>query len=182
MRGRTLEVFLMATVLLAPAAATAQEASGWRSQAMSETQGASSEDQSAIHSIMDAQASGTGGVAGEWRCRSMKLGGMTPAMVYRWFRCRIWEQGGSLHFEKVTGTQRMFGTLYPEDGRYSYRGASSAKGEPLHRYSGGGASYGAARTPDDQEGYLEMLADGRARIEIPHPVQESDYDVIELRR
>ncbi len=43
-------------------------------------------------------------------------------------------------------------------------------------------SAGATRTPDDQDGFLEVLADGRARIEIPHPIQESDYDVIELRR
>lgn len=183
MRGRTLEAFLMALSLVAPATALAGDSQDWRRHALDETQGASSEDQAAIHSIMDPVAGGrSGSISGEWRCRSMKLGGMTPAMVYRWFHCRIWEQGGTLRFEKVTGTQRMLGTLYPEDGGYSYRGASSAKGEPLHRYSGSGASAGATATPDDQQGFLEVLADGRARIEIPHPIQESDYDVIELAR
>lgn len=183
MRGRTFETFVIVLALLAPATAFAQDQQEWRGHVLAQTQGASSQDQAAIHSIMDAQASGNAGaIAGEWRCRSLKLGGMTPAMVYRWFRCRIFDQGGELRFEKVTGTQRMSGTLTPEGNGYSYRGASSAKGEPLHRYSGSGASVGASRTPDDQEGFLEILADGRARIEIPHPIQESDYDVIELVR
>jgi hypothetical protein len=168
--------------LTAPASAFAQE-QDWRGHALAETQAASPRDQAAIHSIMDAQAgSGARGIAGNWRCRSLKLGGMTPAMVYGWFHCRIWDQGGALRFEKVTGSQRMLATLTPQGNGYSYRGASSAKGEPLHQNSGGGASVGASRTPDDQEGFLEILADGRARIEIPHPIQESDYDVIELRR
>ena len=183
MRGRTLRAVVIAATLIAPVCAFAQDDQEWRGHVLAETQGASSQDQAAIHSVMDTQAGASArGIAGNWRCRSLKLGGMTPAMVYGWFHCRIWDQGGSLRFEKITGSQRMAATLTPAGNGYAYRGAASAKGEPLHRYSGDGASVGATRTPDDQDGFLEVLTDGRARIEIPHPIQESDYDVIELRR
>jgi hypothetical protein len=63
-----------------------------------------------------------------------------------------------------------------------YLGASYVIGEKPHAYSGNGAEAGAAATPDDQIGLLSPLADGRARLELPYPLQESTFDVIELRR
>jgi hypothetical protein len=61
-----------------------------------------------------------------------------------WFTCRISKVNGGIWFEKQ-GTQRMAGYLYPEDGMWVSLGAQSAKGEPLHRYFGNGAS--VARAP-----------------------------------
>src|SRR5580693_8327735 len=52
---------------------------------------------------------------GNWRCRQMKLGGMTDYTVVSWFPCRIQRVNGELRLEKQ-GTQRMAGTLYPEGG------------------------------------------------------------------
>ena len=52
----------------------------------------------------------------------------------------------------------------------------------MHAYSGSGASYGAVQTPDDEIGLLSGIGPGHARIELPYPVQESAFDVIELRR
>ncbi len=63
-----------------------------------------------------------------------------------------------------------------------YLGASSVTGEPQHVYSGNGASGGAAATPDDQIGMLTAMSAHHARLEMPYPVLESTFDVIELKR
>jgi hypothetical protein len=124
-----------------------------------------------------------GELAGGWRCRTIKLGGMTPDVVYSWFRCRVGEHDGVLSFEKVSGSQTLSGTLYPrESGGYVFLGAFSTKGEPVHRYSGNGQSAGARATPDDAVGVLEATSRSSARIEFPYPMQESVFDVIEMKR
>ena len=146
--------------------------------------GSGSGDASAIDSALGGQghAPSPGEIAGGWRCRMIKLGGVTPYIVYGWFNCRISNRGGALFFEKLNGTQRTAGYLYPGEGGLVYLGASSVVGEPPHAYSGNGASAGAGATPDDQIGLLTSLGSGHARLELPYPVQESTFDVIELRR
>lgn len=123
---------------------------------------------------------------GAWKCRTIKLGGVTAAIVYSWFACRISERGGRLYFEKRGGSQRTSGYLYPDAGGLVYLGASyvhyNGANETPPTYSGRGASVGANQTPDDQIGLLSLTADGRARLELPYPVQESTFDVIELKR
>jgi hypothetical protein len=119
---------------------------------------------------------------GAWRCRQMKLGGMTDYAVFSWFPCRISRSGDGIWFEKH-GTQRMAGYLYPENGMWVYLGAQSARGEPWHRYSGNAASVGAPVNPDDQVGVLVGIGANRLRIDLPAPAtQESDFDAIELER
>ena len=157
-----------------------------RAKGLSEAeQGAPREDLAMIHSVLDMQPTqvSAGALAGTWRCRTIKLGGMTPDVVYSWFKCRIGARDGRLSFEKLTGSQRTYGTLYSEaSGGYVYLGASSVANEPRHFYSGSGASVGAPGTPDDQIGLLLATGPNSARIEFPYPVQESTFDVIELRR
>ena len=121
---------------------------------------------------------------GNWRCREMKLGGISPYMVYKdWFRCSIRAVHGGLMFRKLTGTQRTSGFLYPQDGAWIYLGASSAKNEPWHRYSGRFASLGADTTPDDQVGALVGIGRNMLRIDLPEPsTLESEYDAIQLVR
>ena len=122
-------------------------------------------------------------LVGSWRCRQMKLGGMTGYAVFNWFPCTISHVNGGLWFEKQ-GTQRMAGYLYPENGGlWVYLGAQSARGEPWHRYSGRFASVGAEVTPDDQVGALVGIGRNALRIDLPQPAtQESDFDSIELVR
>jgi hypothetical protein len=86
-----------------------------------------------------------------------------------------------LVLEKVNGTQRFAGELFPHNGAWVYLGASSAKGEPRHRYSGPSAAIGAAETPDDQVGLLTGIGDNHLRLEMP-AVQESLLDVVEFAR
>jgi hypothetical protein len=195
MRGLKLGVSLFVLSLLAANAAEA----GWRDVAsqydqqrlakidearakgLSEAQSGS--DRGAIHGALDTAGVAINGIEGGWRCRTIKLGGMTPSRVYAWFSCRVNDRGGHLFFQKVNGSQRTSGYLYPNgNGAYVYLGATNMSTEPLHAYSGSGASVGAGATPDDQIGLLVGIGPGHARIELPYPVQESTFDVIELKR
>jgi len=119
---------------------------------------------------------------GDWRCRQIKLGGMTSTMVYDgWSRCNIRPIAGGLALEKRNGSQRFIGRLFPEDGAWVYLGASSVRGEPGHDYSGASPALGAQVTPDDQIGLLTGIGDNHLRLEIP-AVQESLLDVVEFAR
>ncbi|HEY0105194.1 MAG TPA: DUF4893 domain-containing protein [Rhizomicrobium sp.] len=156
-----------------------------KQKALSEAHaGAGSGDAAAIDSALGpaSHAPSGGELIGSWRCRTIKLGGITPYVVYSWFNCRISQHGGGVFFEKTSGSQRTNGFLYPGEGGLVYLGASSVIGEPPHSYSGSGASAGAAATPDDQIGILTMIGARHARLEMPFPVQESTLDVIELKR
>lgn len=52
---------------------------------------------------------------GNWKCRTMKLGGKyLDLIVYGWFRCRVSIGAAGLFFEKLTGSQRTSGYLWPE--------------------------------------------------------------------
>jgi hypothetical protein len=121
-------------------------------------------------------------LTGNWRCRQIKLGGMTPVMVYdRWFTCSIRSVRDGLLLEKMGGSQRLSGTLFPENGAWVYVGASRVRGEPRHNYSGASPALGAQVTPDDQVGLLTGIGDNHLRLEIP-AVQESLLDVVEFTR
>lgn len=196
---RKLEVFAIASFLFAATAANAgwqEQASRFDAQRLSRldesrakgldeaARGAPAADLAAIRSVLDAPAveASSSALEGAWRCRTIKLGGITPDVVYGWFRCRISLKGGAPYLEKLTGSQRTSGFLYPQGGGFVYLGASYVTGEKPHRYSGNGAEAGAGATPDDQIGLLSLLTDGRARLELPYPLQESTFDVIELKR
>lgn len=159
-----------------------------RARGLEEASRAAPADRAAIRSVLDAAtvAVREDRLVGLWRCRTLKLGGMTPAVVYGWFRCRISHGQDGLVFEKLSGSQRTSGVLYANGDGLVYLGASyvTAYGQPEKKpvYSGNGASAGAAATPDDQIGLFSMICAGRARLELPYPVQESTFDVIELKR
>ena len=65
--------------------------------------GASASDLAIIHGVLDAPPAPGGELTGNWRCRTIKLGGMTPDVIYSWFRCRITDEGGTMHFAKISG-------------------------------------------------------------------------------
>jgi len=138
----------------------------------------------AMAHVMDAQgrAIPTAALMGNWRCRQMKLGRMTSYMVYdSWFTCNIRPYDGGLLLQKMNGSQRFVGFLYPENGAWVYLGASSARGEPWHNYSGRSPALGAQVTPDDQIGLLTGIGNNHLRLEMP-AIQESILDVVEFAR
>jgi Domain of unknown function (DUF4893) len=151
--------------------------------AQARTRGGSG-DSHAIRQVLDPASRSVPEQAlyGNWRCRQIKLGGASGYYVFSWFNCRISRTDGGIRFEK-SGTQRMAGFLYPQEGMWVYLGAQSAKGEPLHHYSGYSRTAGGDTNPDDQIGVLVGIGNNHLRIDLPLPgTQESDFDTIELVR
>ena len=189
MARRTLKTLLIAAAILVPVAAQA----GWQDEASSFDQSrlarldearsrsrAEAGDVPAAHETFGA-ARARASLTGTWRCRTIKLGGMTPSLVYSWFRCRVTKQGKRCVSRKISGSQRMGGTLYPEGDGYGVSRRVLGEGRDaasLFRQwrIGGGACH--ARRPDRHAHHDVPWRDSRDALS----VQESTLDVIELKR
>jgi hypothetical protein len=116
--------------------------------------------------------------AGNYRCRTIKLGAAGTAMrdytAYPAFDCQVSEEGEVDSFHKLTGSQRPAGLLFPEtDARTIFLGTLVLGDEtsPLR--------YGLdARR--DMIGYVERIGEARWRLVLPWPHFESRLDIIEL--
>jgi len=133
------------------------------------------------------RAFGDADITGPWRCRTIKLGGPYGGLtIYSWFDCEIRTEGEALVFEKLTGSQRTFGRLYPvgpeEPMRMVYLGAAHYGYEEPRAYGGRLNLRGADRENRDDVGILTSRGPGRMLIGFPWPILESDYDILELRR
>lgn len=114
-------------------------------------------------------------MAGDWRCRILKLGGTPPLTVYADFKCRIIDDAEGLRLEKLTGSQRTNGLFYDIEGRrLGYAGAEAWGAERPLRYG--------QDMQRDQVGYLVPVSAERMRLELPLPLRESRFDILELRR
>ena len=116
--------------------------------------------------------------AGYYRCRFVKLGsqGSVPLsfVAYPWFRCRIDDQGETMRFTKLTGSQRPAGTFYPENRlRMIFLGVLVLGDETRAHVYG-------RDTTRDMAGTLERIGDARWRIVLPYPRFESLVDVIDM--
>ena len=110
---------------------------------------------------------------GDYRCRTIKLGGLLPLTAYGYFDCTI-SKGGS-RIEKTTGSQRFSGILRPTGEAVFYRGALHYGDEQPIAYD--------ADPERNQVGCIYGVAgDGPPsyRLELPAPLFESTHDVIEL--
>ena len=114
-------------------------------------------------------------LGGEWRCRTTKVGGLSPLVVYGWFRCRVSDDGSGWTLEKTSGSQRTTGRFY-DDGekRLIYLGSFHVAAEAAKPYGSGPES--------DQVGYAFRTGPAEWRIEFPAPQYESKLDILELRR
>lgn len=116
--------------------------------------------------------------AGDYRCRTFKLGAKRPGLrtfyAQPWSRCRIGRQGDMPVFAKLEGIQRPSGTLYAEtDARVIFLGALELGDETTTLAYGEDAKR-------DLAGYVERIGVGRWRLVLPWPSFESQLDVIEL--
>jgi hypothetical protein len=112
---------------------------------------------------------------GEWRCRTIKAGGLAKLVVYGWFRCRITDDGSGYRLEKLTGSQRTAGRFFTDsDERMTYLGAFHVAGDPAPAYGTGPES--------DQVGYAFRMGEDAWRIEFPAPYYESKLDILEFQR
>lgn len=114
-------------------------------------------------------------MTGAWRCRTIKLGGLLPLVVYDWFRCRVDDDGSGWRLEKISGSQRTTGRFFTDsESRLIYLGSFYIAGEPTPPYG--------SRKDSDQVGYAYRNGSSRFWIEFPQPAFESKLDVLELRR
>jgi hypothetical protein len=127
----------------------------------------------------DSALPGAGLPAGDYRCRTLKLGSQGEAGLtytpYPAFRCRVGiGTDGRMHFTKLSGSQRPVGRLYEEhDRRQIFLGTMQLGDEAR------ALRYG--RDPErNMAGIVERVGERRWRIVFPYPHFESTLDVIEL--
>lgn len=123
---------------------------------------------------------------GDWNCRTLKLGGIVALAVYGDFRCRIETAGpGEWRIDKLTGSQRMMGTITEVEGDAHFLGVGHVGTEPATGYAG--------LPPEDQTpvepnqthasvGRFEQMDGNRARLMLPAPILESDFDILYMTR
>ena len=127
----------------------------------------------------DAALPGAQPPPGDYACRTIKLGraplgNSLDYVDYPAFRCRIAQEGGRLHFTKLTGSQRPVGTIFPDNGRRMIFLGTLVLGDETR----------ALRYGRDEArnliGIVERVGDARWRLVFPRPPFESLLDVIEL--
>jgi len=115
-------------------------------------------------------------LAGDYQCRTIKMGYGLPLVIYQWFSCEISAIDGGYTLRKLTGSQNFSGTLMPAGSGYAYRGALSFGYEDHVTVYGEDAER-------DQVGCLSAVTKGNKHfmLELPFPKVESFHDVIELK-
>ncbi len=126
----------------------------------------------------DAALDGAAIPAGRYRCRTIKLGsagtGGLGFVAYPAFDCRIGIQGETKILEKLGGSQRPSGRLYPGGLRRQVFLGTLVLGDETRAL---GYGRDASR---DMAGAVERIGPQRWRLVLPYPRFESTLDVIEL--
>jgi hypothetical protein len=116
---------------------------------------------------------------GRYRCRTIKIGSqgdLLDYIAYSWFVCEIASRpDGTLHLDKLSGSQRQQGTLYSDsDRRLVFLGALA-----LGYDEDAAPAYGADRERD-VVGVMERIAPARWRLVQPWPHFETNLDLLEI--
>lgn len=53
-------------------------------------------------------------LTGNWQCRTIKAGGLSPLVIYGWFKCKVSDDGSGWMLEKITGSQRTKGRFFDD--------------------------------------------------------------------
>ncbi|MBZ9935355.1 DUF4893 domain-containing protein [Mesorhizobium sp. BR1-1-16] len=114
-------------------------------------------------------------IRGNYRCRTIKLGGNLPLTIYGWFKCRIDEDDIGYRLVKTSGSQRLSGHFIDDsEKRLLFYGAGHYADEKPRAYKS---------DPDrDMVGYFVKADAKRYRLELPLPKVESTFDIIEMER
>jgi hypothetical protein len=126
----------------------------------------------------DTALASAGLPAGDYRCRTIKLGSQRPRgqafTAYEPRPCRVSAEGTRLHFAVLDGPQRPLGTFFPDTSRRMIFLGTLQLGDEALAYR-----YGRDRERD-MIGLVERIGERRWRLVLPAPHFESLLDVIEL--
>ena len=115
---------------------------------------------------------------GLYRCRVIKVGAKTEGMLdyvsYPAFTCRLSAERELQRLEKLTGSQRYVGLIFPNDAMRRVFLGTLVLGDETRAMQ-------YAEDPDrDIAGYVERIGEDRWRLIMPKPQFESQIDVMEL--
>jgi hypothetical protein len=114
-------------------------------------------------------------LTGSWKCRTIKAGGLSPLVIYGWFKCKVTDDGSGWRLAKISGSQRTAGRFFDDgDKRAIYLGSFSVNDDKAKSYGSGPES--------DQVGYAFRNSATEWRIEFPAPYYESKLDIMEFKR
>jgi hypothetical protein len=142
--------------------------------------GGHSADIARAGALLDPDAALGGGPIpnGNYRCRVIKLGAKTPGLLdyvdYPPFACRIRQDRELQRFDKLSGSQRQVGLLFPGDLMRQVFLGTLVLGDETRALQ-----YGQDETRD-VAGYVERIGPNRWRLVMPAPHFESQLDVMEL--
>ena len=115
---------------------------------------------------------------GMFRCRVVKLGAKQPGnldyVTYPPFTCRVKAERGLKRFNKLSGSQRYVGLIFPNDSMREIFLGTLVLGDEKRALQ-----YGQDQTRDIA-GYVERIGPNRWRLVMPKPHFESQLDVMEL--
>lgn len=121
-------------------------------------------------------------LGGEWNCRTMKMGGLAPLVVYTNFKCRMSLDNTGVMFEKLSGSQRTSGRIELRDGRAVYLGVGYVAAGTPQNYAELAPDFEGTGEVAPDVAVFERVSETRARLMFPAPVNESDFDILELTR
>lgn len=129
--------------------------------------------------LLDPDAALGGAIPdGAYRCRVIKLGakseGMLDYVAYPGFACRVRAKGERQRLDKVGGSQRYVGLIFPNDAMRQVFLGTIVLGDESRAMQ-----YGQDRTRD-VAGFVERIGPRRWRLIMPKPSFESQFDVMEL--
>ncbi len=116
-------------------------------------------------------------LVGKYNCRTIKLGGLSEIVIYKWFKCEIWAEAKALVIKKTTGSQNFMGVLVPAGEGLSYSGALNYGYEKIYKL------YGQDKSRN-QVGCLSAIDEDMTSLilEMPKPKLESFHDIILLEK
>lgn len=121
-------------------------------------------------------------LAGDWNCRTMKLGGISALVVYTPFKCRLTFLGDGYSFEKLSGSQRTKGIITLRSGGAVYVGVGYVADQTPPDYADLEPDFEGTGEVQPDIAVFQRTGPKRARLMFPAPVVESDFDILELTR
>ena len=119
---------------------------------------------------------------GDWSCRTIKLGGISPLVVYSPFKCRFTATDRGFAFEKLTGSQLTRGEITLREGQAVYTGVGYVREENPPAYDDLPKNFTSNGRVQTDVAVFQRISPTRARLLFPAPALESDFDILELTR